>query len=283
MPSFAFGDDSPTSLVLGPASGDQRSGTIKLTVRNTTARPVTGHVSVQAPKAGVPGWITLEGAVPTAPNLLVIDFARSAAQTVTVIVAPPADAPPGRHVFNLRVAREDDPDTDFAESPAVAVEVAPPAAQPLPAPPAPQRSLPWAIIAAALLAVLAAAAATWWLWPDSRVAVPELRGKSLEVAARELDALGLRVLPRPVNDSGVGSLEVVRTEPAAATAVEPDSVVSVLFNQQPSSGGNPRPPGGPVLNICRARPDLCGAQVLPRDVIRNPVLGDDVRRFRDAR
>lgn len=263
MPSFAFGDDSPTTLALDPIAG----GTLKLTVRNTTARPQTGHISVQSTDVAVPGWIKLEGAVPTAPNLLVVDFARSASQTVTVMVKPPAGAAVGRHVFNLRVAHEDHGDTDFAESPAVAFDVATAPAAAVPE--SEKARFPWAIVAAAVVVLLGASGAAWWLWPDSRVAVPNFSAPraTLVDAAQALDRLNLRVMPRPATQAGLADLQIIGTEPPAGTLVAEESTVVLIFNQAP----NPSTPGGtgPRVDICARRPALCG-HVLQRTEIRDP-------------
>ncbi len=253
MSSFAF-TDSPVSVTLEEAPGGTgRSGTLTVTARNTTARRMAGRLVVRPDGAAQPGWFAIEGAAPTNPGELWVEFEPQATRTLRVLVRPPADAPAGRHVFRLGLAAERDLQDDYVESPAVAFEVPPRDAPP---PPPPSPGLPWWVIAAAvaLVAVLGGAG-LWWMLREEDAparamkAVPAVRGELVVAATAKLVEEGFAIQvagvtrQRDLPDNAVSELD-----PQAGSIQPAGTLVRIKVNARPE---NPNP------NFCNRFPRFC--------------------------
>ena len=196
MSSFEFAD-CPTSLPLAPAARAGKviqTGTLLLTLRNRTNRAVAGRLSVRPDAGSRPAWFGIDGAPPTRPDERDINLDPNATVSVKVSVMVPPDAPVGSHIFVVRVAAENDPDNDFAESPSVAFVVTPTAAPAA----SPRQKFPWwAVAVAAALVTVLGGGAIWWTLRKSRSpeppavrAAPDVRSLMVDAATRKLQQAG---------------------------------------------------------------------------------------------
>jgi serine/threonine-protein kinase len=97
-----------------------------------------------------------------------------------------------------------------------------------------RRSGRWAVILT-LLAIFASSGAGWWFasGPGGQAIIPELEGRSLEVAISALEPMGLTVLEHQEHDAQVPVGLVIRTEPTAGTRVFKQSEVRVVISLGP--------------------------------------------------
>ena len=248
MSSFTF-SDCPTTVSLADGTRDGKTvstGSLALTVRNVTPRGLTGTLSVQPDDMAQSGWFKIAGAAATSPAKRDIECEASATQTVTVNVAVPEGAPPGRKVFTLRVATERDPDNDFADSPTVAFEVK------APAPKAePKKPFPWwipAVAAVALVAAIIVGVVVWKFIPEDAQVVPAgLKGKLLPDAILALSDSDIDVDPehftaQMVAVAGKQNFEVVDVNPAEGMVLKAGQKLTLTVNTIPSA---PPPPPRP--------------------------------------
>jgi serine/threonine-protein kinase len=86
-----------------------------------------------------------------------------------------------------------------------------------------------------LLAIFASSGAGWWFasGPGGLALVPELEGRSLEVAISALEPMGLKVIEQEEHDAQVPVGLVIRTEPTAGTSVFKQSEVTVFISLGP--------------------------------------------------
>jgi serine/threonine-protein kinase len=86
-----------------------------------------------------------------------------------------------------------------------------------------------------LLAIFASSGAGWWfaIGPGGQTIVPELEGRSLEVAISALEPMGLTVTEQQEHDAQVPVGLVIRTEPTAGTRVSKQSEVKVFISLGP--------------------------------------------------
>ena len=132
-----------------------RQGTVTFTVKNTTKIRIRGVGRLVAVPPESEHWYTIQPAaalpngqpIPSDPRIR--DFAPEETKTYTVIVAVPADAPPGDYRVKMIVANEADPDEDFTESTEVGFSVAP-----APPPPPPRKFPIWIIPVILVLLVI---------------------------------------------------------------------------------------------------------------------------------
>jgi len=68
---------------------------------------------------------------------------------------------------------------------------------------------------------------------NERIAVPDLRGESLQSALRSLESLGLPVGARIAVDGQAGPDQVIATGPPMATEVPPGTAIDLLVNATP--------------------------------------------------
>jgi serine/threonine-protein kinase len=97
-----------------------------------------------------------------------------------------------------------------------------------------RRSGRWVVILT-LLAIFASSGAGWWFasGPGGLALVPELEGRSLEVAISALEPMGLKVIEQEEHDAQVPVGLVIRTEPTAGTRVFKQSEVTVFISLGP--------------------------------------------------
>jgi serine/threonine-protein kinase len=97
-----------------------------------------------------------------------------------------------------------------------------------------RRSGRWLVILT-LLAIFASSGAGWWFasGPGGQAIVPELEGRSLEVAISALEPMGLTVIEQQEHDAQVPVGFVIRTEPTAGTRVFKQSEVTVFISLGP--------------------------------------------------
>lgn len=172
MPSFEFAD-SPTRLDLAlAAGGGEQTGGIHATLRNNSSRRQAVRIRVEPLGGARAEWFTIAGAAPTSPLEIEQDIDAGSTLTVNVTARIPPGAPGGSHGFRLRVTSEEFPDTDFAEGPAVAFDVAAPKPADVQKPKFPW----WAVAAAVTLVLVVGSVVGWFFWPrDLDVAL--VRGK----------------------------------------------------------------------------------------------------------
>ncbi|MDZ7800550.1 MAG: FG-GAP repeat protein [Trueperaceae bacterium] len=109
---------TPASLTLSRVGPRIEADETTFTVTNTGARRVTARAALEPLGGAEPGWLSLRGEAQH-------DFAPNATHAFTVRVAPPPDAPAGRHAFRLNVVDVHHSDEGEVEGPEVAFEVPP--------------------------------------------------------------------------------------------------------------------------------------------------------------
>lgn len=89
-----------------------RQGKVTFKAANSGAQPLRARAYASAEGTAAAGWFALDG-------MPVRDIASGASETYTVTVNVPANALPGNYSFKINVVGADNPDEDFASSPAV--------------------------------------------------------------------------------------------------------------------------------------------------------------------
>jgi len=187
MTSFEFAD-CPTSVTLMASKREGKpvqTHDVLFSLRNRTARSISARTSVQADSITKAEWFLIDGAAPATPGQRDLHIEPNTTTGVKVTIAVPPDAPAGKHLFRVRVAAEDDPDDDFADSPAVAFATVEP-----PAPVKPARRLRrwWLVVVAGALVLSAAGAASWWVIRHRGPA--NVRGELGDAASKQLTGAG---------------------------------------------------------------------------------------------
>lgn len=97
-----------------------------------------------------------------------------------------------------------------------------------------RRSGRWVLILT-LLTVFASTGAGWWFasGPGGQTIIPELEGRSVEVAISALEPIGLRVTQQSEHSTQVPAGRVTRTEPSAGTRVSKQTEVTVFVSLGP--------------------------------------------------
>jgi serine/threonine-protein kinase len=97
-----------------------------------------------------------------------------------------------------------------------------------------RRSGRWVLILT-LLTIFASTGAGWWFaaGPGGQTIIPELEGRSLEVAISALEPMGLTVTQQSEHNAQVPAGRVTRTEPSAGTRVSKQSEVTVFVSLGP--------------------------------------------------
>ena len=126
-----------------------------------------------------------------------------------------------------------------------------------------RRSGRWLVIFT-LLAIFASVGSGWWFstGPGGAAIIPELEGRSLEVAISALEPIGLRVTQQQENNAQPAGL-VTRTEPAAGTRVAKQSEVTVFVSLGPKQVLVPDPVG---LSLDEAKEVLVSSGLTPGNV-----------------
>jgi eukaryotic-like serine/threonine-protein kinase len=113
-----------------------------------------------------------------------------------------------------------------------------------------------------LLAIVASAGSGWWFstGPGGQAIIPELEGRSVEVAISALDPIGLQVSQQQEHSAQVPVGLVTRTEPVAGTRVAKQSAVVVFVSLGPTQVLVPEPLG---LGLEEAKALLVSAGLTP--------------------
>ena len=127
-----------------------------------------------------------------------------------------------------------------------------------------RRSGRWVVILT-LLAIVASAGSGWWFstGPGGQAIIPELEGRSVEVAISALDPIGLQVSQQQEHSAQVPVGLVTRTEPVAGTRVAKQSAVVVFVSLGPKQVLVPEPLG---LGLEEAKALLVSAGLTPGSV-----------------
>ena len=126
-----------------------------------------------------------------------------------------------------------------------------------------RRSSRWVVILT-LLAIVASTGSGWWFstGPGGAAIIPELAGRSVEVAISALEPIGLKVIQQQEHSSQPVGL-VTRTEPIAGTRVAKQSEVIVFVSLGPKQVLVPEPLG---LGLEEAKALLVSAGLTPGNV-----------------
>lgn len=118
------------------------------------------------------------------------------------------------------------------------------------------------VVIMTLLAIFVSAGSGWWFssGPGGASIIPELEGRSVEVAISALEPIGLQVTQEPEHSSTVPVGRVTRTEPIAGTRVAKQSAVTVFVSLGPKQVLIPEPKG---LNLEQAKQLLIDAGLVP--------------------
>ncbi len=113
-----------------------------------------------------------------------------------------------------------------------------------------------------LLAIFFSAGSGWWFstGPGSASVVPELEGRSVEVAISTLEPIGLQVTQEQEHSAVVPVGRVTRTEPIAGTRVAKQSPITVFVSLGPKQVLVPEPLG---LNLEQAKQLLIDTGLTP--------------------
>ena len=127
-----------------------------------------------------------------------------------------------------------------------------------------RRSGRWVVILT-LLAVVASTGSGWWFstGPGGATIIPELEGRSVEVAISALEPIGLQVTQQQEHNAQVPVGLVTRTEPVAGTRVAKQSEVIVFVSLGPKQVLIPEPVG---LGLEEAKALLVSAGLTPGSV-----------------
>jgi serine/threonine-protein kinase len=127
-----------------------------------------------------------------------------------------------------------------------------------------RRSGSWVVILT-LLAVVASTGSGWWFstGPGGAAIIPELEGRSVEVAISALEPIGLQVTQQQEHNTQVPVGLVTRTEPVAGTRVAKQSEVIVFVSLGPKQVLIPEPVG---LGLEEAKALLVSAGLTPGSV-----------------
>jgi serine/threonine-protein kinase len=127
-----------------------------------------------------------------------------------------------------------------------------------------RRSGRWAVIFT-LLAIVASTGSGWWFstGPGGAAIIPELEGRSVEVAISALEPIGLQISQQQEHSAQVPVGLVTRTEPVAGTRVTKQSDVTVFVSLGPKQVLVPEPLG---LGLEEAKALLVSAGLTPGSV-----------------
>ena len=126
-----------------------------------------------------------------------------------------------------------------------------------------RRSGRWVVILT-LLAIVASIGSGWWFstGPGGQAIIPELEGRSVEVAISALEPIGLKVIQQQEHSAQPVGL-VTRTEPIAGTRVAKQSEVTIFVSLGPKQVLVPEPLG---LGLEEAKQLLLSAGLNPGKV-----------------
>jgi hypothetical protein len=200
------------------------------TVTNTSADALSGRLLATPQDPAKPEWFSIVGEATR-------EFAPGAAEQALIQINVPAGTPPATYSVRLDAVSEVNPDEDFTEGPSVSFDVT------LPAPPMPWWKKYWWIFLIIGLVVLIGIGVTVWLLTKGNgspttttvptttavatATVPSVVTLTQAEAENQLQALGfaVRVRKAPTLIQFIGT--VLNQDPAPATVVPQDSIVSI--------------------------------------------------------
>jgi len=258
MPSFEFAD-CPTRLDLVPSpDGSVATGSLRCTVRNGSTRRQTARIRIEPLGEARSEWFTLVGGSPTSPLEIEEDLDAGSTLSVEASVKVRPQPTAASHSFRLRVTSETEPDTDFAEWPAVAFDVA---AAKVPEP-TPSKFPWWAIAVAAVLVLVVGVAIAFLLWPKGLDAAL-VRGKPIAEATAVAAAHGF---------PNIGS------EPGKPGGYDPAQQIVVDVGKD-ASGKTVLliDPGVPVPDVSRTSPVDATRKLIDVGILPSPTTAVDRR------
>ena len=191
------------------------------TVSNTSGRTLRGRAEVRATDPGQQGWFSIVGDRERT-------YTAAATDQIQVRVAVPPGSPAGKASFRLDVVSAENPDEDFAEGPAVTVEVVATAPK--------KKGFPWWAVAAAVAVLVIGGVAGYFVFREKKpeavsippVKIPTLVGMQLEEAKFALLRGQLKAGQVTGKLTEGGTAGVVLTQnPAAGNQVAPGSEVQL--------------------------------------------------------
>ncbi len=195
---FSISTTQPQAYLDGQGQGE-----VSFVVTNTTAYPIKGRLAIKPLGSTDPSWLRLIG--DTERN-----FASNTAEQITVTINLPADTPLGTYSFRLDVISVLNPDEDYTEGPAVAMEVQ--------SSPVEQSAFPWWILVVVGVLITVGGVLAYVFWPRSTFEPEDLVGLSIAQAENILEQERLEA---------VISNELIRVcDPDSAT---PHQVVSANY------------------------------------------------------
>ena len=210
------------------ALDDQGVGETTFTVSNHPDRARRGRAEVRVDPGGPAqaSWFTIEDR----EREFNVDGVKQV-QQFTVKVKVPVDKPL-KGSFRLVVASvrlPDVPDEHFTVGPPVGFEVK--SVEPV----VDGRPFPWWIVAVGVLVLLLVGGGlTWWLWPPSKVAVPDLVKQARADAEQLLEEADLAVGTVTEQESSEAPGSVLSQSPAAGAEVASGSEVNLVVSKPTS-------------------------------------------------
>jgi hypothetical protein len=203
------------------------------TVTNTMRDALRGRLSVQKADNAKAEWFALDGDTERM-------FAAGESQTVSVKINVPAGTSAGTYRFRLRVANVNDPDNDTAESPPVALVVAPAAA------PKPSGFPVWAIILIAVLVVAAAGVGAYFLLRGS--STTQVNNQTEDTGNSQTPTTATVLMPNLIDpakpvDADAAKKELLALDPTLdveTTTLDgtPDHPPGTIASQTPAAGAS---------------------------------------------
>lgn len=223
---------------------------VTFAVTNTSTRTVTARADLDPRGAVSHAWLELHGERER-------DLEPDATRTFTVRIAPPANAPAGRHTFRLNMVDVHRPDEGVATGPEVAFDVP----EPLEEDAGP--SFPrWLILAIAATVVIGGLAALLividpfgWFGEEE---VPGMIGMTVAEATDAAEQAGftLEVAEEPVASDDVDAGTVAEQAPGAGETAERESEIVVTLAAVPDVAGMARDDAFEALRAAGLEPSV---------------------------
>jgi hypothetical protein len=199
-------------------------GAVAFTITNNSDRSLQGQVKIRPQTPTDQSWLTLA-------QDTFLDFPKNATHNTTVQVKVSPGTAPGKYTFRIDVVSTAKPDEDFTEGPLVAFDVQ--SSKP------PPKTFPWWILALAAVVLAVGGIFTWLIFFRS-IAVPDVTGKRVEEAARELDNRGFTHTESQVKSSNPEQAgKVISQNPLPGTEVAPGSAVNINLSVAIASTTSP--------------------------------------------
>ncbi len=198
------------------------SGTLELTVTNTTDRKLNRLVRIVPDNTDHSDWVSIHG--DSGKN-----FAPGGTQKITIKFSPPVKTSSGKSKCRVLVADERNPDEDFADI-TLEYEIKEPKVKP-------KRKIKLWMWAACGVVVIIAGVLCWPGGSEEEIKSPHLKGKKLDVAISKAGELGLKLVTFEDQNSG-GTWGIIKEqEPPAGDPMQPNDELTVHFYDGKKTGG----------------------------------------------